>query len=287
MQKNDTMRHRTRYSRLRAVAEPVMEIAYCFDWPSKVYDFVSPHPEINVISQSVRLADNNFKNPIRAVFVSDLHIGPTTSERLLTIAFSKIAAYEPDILLLGGDYVFLRATEKRMQLLGELIRSVRCPGTYAVIGNHDIWANEPVIAEALHNAGATLLVNKQVVIDCKGARIELLGLDDPHAGNCGGKYSTDDSADIRVVMCHSPEGLRYLDTTPFDLFLCGHTHGGQVASPWGPIIVPHGELCRRYSSGFVNHKDGLLFVSRGIGTVEFPLRFFAPPDFLVLDFCGD
>jgi predicted MPP superfamily phosphohydrolase len=263
-----------------------MEIAYYGDWPSKVYDFVNRHPHITIIRQSIRLADNRFNNPLRAVFVSDLHIGPTTSEHLLIVAFRKIAECKPDILLLGGDYVFLRATEKRMQLLGELIRSVNCTRTYAVIGNHDIWANEPMIADALHNAGATLLVNKQAVIDCNGVKIELLGLDDPHAGSCSGDVPADDSVDVRVVMCHSPEGLRYLDKIKFDLFLCGHTHGGQVASPWGPVIVPHGELCRRYPSGFRNHKDALLFVSRGIGTVELPLRFFAPPDFLVLDFCG-
>jgi predicted MPP superfamily phosphohydrolase len=272
---------------LRAIAEPVMEAAYCFDWPSKLYDFVNRHPKINSIRQTIRLADSRFKNPFRAVFVSDLHIGPTTSEQLLTVAFSKIAECKPDLLLLGGDYVFLRATEKRMQLLGDLIRSVNSKRTCAVIGNHDIWANEPMIADALHNADVALLINQQAIIDYNGVRIEVLGLDDPHAGVCSGTIPIDDSADVRVVMCHSPEGLRYFDTIKFDLFLCGHTHGGQVASPWGPVIVPHGELCRRYSSGFRKHKDGLLFVSRGIGTVEFPLRLFAPPDFLVIDFCGE
>ncbi len=285
--KKNSARQRTRYSTLRAIAEPVMEIAYYGDWPSRVYDFVNRHPQINIISQSVRLTDNRLRNPLRAVFVSDLHIGPTTSECLLVSAFQKIADCKPDILLLGGDYVFLRATEKRMNFLGELIRSVNCTRTYAVIGNHDIWANELMIAEALQNAGATLLVNKQAMIDCNGVKIELLGLDDPHAGTCSGDLPADDRADVRVVMCHSPEGLRYLDKIQFDLFLCGHTHGGQVASPWGPIIVPHGELCRQYPSGFRNHKDAVLFVSRGIGTVELPLRFLAPPDFLVIDFCGE
>jgi predicted MPP superfamily phosphohydrolase len=284
---SDTARHRNRYSRLRAIAEPVMEFAYCCDWPSKVYDIVIRNPQINIIRQSIRLADKTVQNAIRAIFVSDLHIGPTTSEHLLNVAFCKIAECKPDILLLGGDYVFLRATDNRMQLLSKLIRSVNCTRTYAVIGNHDIWADEAMIRGALQNAGVTLLINKQSVIEFQGVRIDLIGLDDPHAGTCSGDISTDDSADVRVVMCHSPEGLRFLDKVQFNLFLCGHTHGGQVASPWGPIIVPHGKLCRKFSSGFNNHKEGLLFVSRGIGTVEFPLRLFAQPDFLVLDFHGE
>jgi predicted MPP superfamily phosphohydrolase len=284
---NNAARHRNRYSWFKALAEPVMEIAYCFDWPSKVYDRVNRNPQVNIISQSIRLTDKYLEKQIRTVFVSDLHIGPTTSEHLLNVVFCKIAECKPDILLLGGDYVFLRATEKRMRLLSQLIRSVNCTRIYAVIGNHDIWADEAMISDALQSAGVTLLVNTKTMIEYNNVRIEIVGLDDPYAGTCSGTISTDDRADVRVVMCHSPEGLRYLDKMQFDLFLCGHTHGGQVASPWGPILVPYGELCRKFSSGFNHHKEGLIFVSRGIGTVEFPLRFFAPPDFLVLDFHGE
>jgi hypothetical protein len=59
--------------------------------------------------------------------------------------------------------------------------------------------------------------------------------------------------------------------------LCGHTHGGQIATPRGPIVV-HGPLGRRWPAGLY-HVDGLpLFVSRGLGIVDVPLRLYAPPD---------
>jgi hypothetical protein len=97
---HDVKRQSTAYSRLRAVAESVMEIVYCCDWPSKVYDCIIRNPHINIIRQSIRLTDKTSKNHIRAVFVSDLHIGPTTSEHLLNVAFCKIAECKPDILVL-------------------------------------------------------------------------------------------------------------------------------------------------------------------------------------------
>jgi predicted MPP superfamily phosphohydrolase len=59
--------------------------------------------------------------------------------------------------------------------------------------------------------------------------------------------------------------------------LCGHTHGGQIATPRGPIIV-HGPLGHRWPAGLYQIDDLAMFVSRGLGTVELPLRLFAPPD---------
>ena len=59
--------------------------------------------------------------------------------------------------------------------------------------------------------------------------------------------------------------------------LCGHTHGGQIALPSGPVIV-HGRLGRRWPSGLHLIGDMHLFVSRGLGIVDIPLRANAPPD---------
>jgi len=86
-----------------------------------------------------------------------------------------------------------------------------------------------------------------------------------------------------MVLCHSPEGLAHLADMPFDIFLAGHTHGGQIAAPWGPIVLPPGRLCRRYPSGLRLHDSGMVFVSRGIGAVELPMRVCAPPDILLLE----
>ena len=88
---------------------------------------------------------------------------------------------------------------------------------------------------------------------------------------------------FRIVLCHSPDGLSLLAGLQFDLFLAGHTHGGQIAAPWGPIVLPHGRMCSQYPSGFGRFSSGSVYVSRGIGGVELPIRTFAPPDIMLLD----
>jgi uncharacterized protein len=67
------------------------------------------------------------------------------------------------------------------------------------------------------------------------------------------------------------------------VFLAGHTHGGHLATPFGPIVVPHGRLCREVNSGARLMEGSFVYVSRGIGGVEVPVRTFAPPDVLALD----
>ena len=65
------------------------------------------------------------------------------------------------------------------------------------------------------------------------------------------------------------------------LHLCGHTHGGQVALPWGSIIVP-GPVGKELRAGFHDAYGTQVFVSRGLGGVEIPVRTFARPDVAVL-----
>jgi predicted MPP superfamily phosphohydrolase len=81
---------------------------------------------------------------------------------------------------------------------------------------------------------------------------------------------------------HSPEGLRAIGGRAFDLALCGHTHGGQVALPWGtPVLMPGDALNRQYVSG-VFSLDGApsrtLLVTNGVGCSTAPLRLFAVPE---------
>ena len=61
------------------------------------------------------------------------------------------------------------------------------------------------------------------------------------------------------------------------MVLCGHTHGGQMALPSGPVVV-HGKQGRRFPAGLFDVAGMPLFVSRGLGMVELPFRVYARSD---------
>jgi predicted MPP superfamily phosphohydrolase len=102
-------------------------------------------------------------------------------------------------------------------------------------------------------------------------------MDEPGTGSPQAPSAPLPDDDIRLVLMHSPLGLRYLEHAPFHVAFCGHTHGGQIALPSGmPIVLPPGSGGRRYGRGGVFPvRGGQLLVSRGLGFSDLPIRLFA------------
>jgi predicted MPP superfamily phosphohydrolase len=219
--------------------------------------------------------------PLRIAFASDFHAGPTTDRRTLVAACRALANMKPDILLLGGDFVSVRGSD--VAQLEPLLAEIEAPhGKFAVLGNHDLRANTTPIVDALGRAGVRLIVNARVTLDAPFDNIALCGLDDPSYGEPRPELALDGATGIRVVLMHSPETLSAIGNRAFDLALCGHTHGGQVALPWGtPILLPGGPLNRRYCRGQFDlggEPARTLLVSRGVGCSALPARVFAAPE---------
>lgn len=263
--------------------ESVLNVAYRGDWPARLWHRVAGTAEVCVARY--RLARAHGTRPGRIAFVSDLHIGPTTPVPLLERAFDIIRRAEPDVLLLGGDYIFLEATPARLDQLGWLVSSVSAASKLAVLGNHDLWTDHGAIVRTLEDAGSAVLVNQAIRLPEPWDDVVVVGLDDPWTGQCDAPaaFAGTSGEPVRVVLCHGPDGLHPAGAFAFDLFLCGHTHGGHVATPWGPVFMPEGRLCRQYAGGFARVGGADIYVSRGIGGVEVPFRTFAPPDVLLID----
>jgi predicted MPP superfamily phosphohydrolase len=218
--------------------------------------------------------------PLRIAFASDFHAGTTTHPQMLVDACAALNHLEPDVLLLGGDFVTTRASYID-RLAPELARIDAPHGKFAVLGNHDLRANTKQVVAALQDAGVTLLHNSRVSLANPFGDVTICGLDDPIRGAPRADLALDGATGTRVVLMHSPDGLDAIGERPFDLALCGHTHGGQIALPWGqPVIVPRGRLSRRYCSGqhTVGGGAGILLVSHGVGCSTIPVRAFAAPE---------
>jgi predicted MPP superfamily phosphohydrolase len=66
------------------------------------------------------------------------------------------------------------------------------------------------------------------------------------------------------------------------LLVCGHTHGGHIALPNRPLVVP-GRVGQAYPCGLFDIGLLRLFVSRGVGGIEAPLRTYACPDVAIFE----
>ena len=72
----------------------------------------------------------------------------------------------------------------------------------------------------------------------------------------------------------------------FFLSLAGHTHGGQVFVPGIGAIITPGDAPSNWAKGWTEFELGSLFVSQGVGTSILPIRFNAPPEFIILNLCS-
>ena len=132
-----------------------------------------------------------------------------------------------------------------------------------------------------HNV--TLLDNETIHIGHGTHRINLTGLGDITAGHLSPStaYKGYDLRLPGIVFAHSPDAYSQLAYFPGDLFLFGHTHGGQVNIPFlWERLTP---LTDKSLKSGVYHRDGrTLFVTRGIGAT-FPFRLFAPPQIVLFE----
>lgn len=131
-------------------------------------------------------------------------------------------------------------------------------------------------------SGFTVLHNKTVQIGKNKNLINLTGLGDVMTGQC---LASQAFANYKIncpgiVLSHNPDSYSLLENYPGDLFLFGHTHGGQVNLPyiWKRITPLKNKALK---SGLFKLTSRFLYVNRGLGAT-FPFRWFAPPEITLL-----
>lgn len=240
--------------------------------------------------------------PIRLLHISDLHITPDHHRKAGWV--SALADLRPDLVINTGDTLaHAKAVPIAMTAFGALLD---VPGAF-VFGNNDYFAprlksphryfikarpfpkGKPLPWRDLRAAQAERgwidLSNRQQVLDVRGQRIALAGVDDPHLhrdryDEIAGAAEAD--AVVRIGVVHSPEP-RVLDRFAddgYDLVVAGHTHGGQLRIPgYGPVVTNCG-IDRSRARGLSRWGAHMwLNVSAGLGSSPYmPVRFCCRPE---------
>jgi predicted MPP superfamily phosphohydrolase len=265
------------------VADRIQLLVYYRGWPWRIARLLGRQPRLRVSEHTVKLTDLPAETPVLVVgFASDFHAGPTTSPELLQQACDALRRASPDLLLLGGDFVSLDV--RQIDLLAPLLASIRAPlGRFAVLGNHDYWNGSDHIRHTLETAGVEVLLNQNRRLQPPYQDIWICGLDDFVGGAPDAEAAVTGAEGIRIVLMHAPANLVDLQGTRFEVALCGHTHGGQIALPGGrPLTNAPGPLSREYSRGrFTLNPAGTLIVSVGLGCSTVPFRLNAAPEIVL------
>lgn len=220
---------------------------------------------------------------MKIVFVSDIHRGPFLSERRVDRMVRRINRMNPDLILLGGDYVH-RSDTAVVSVFRSLSRLRATEGVYAVLGNHDVWDGRDKSLACMEAAGVTPLVNDGLWLRRGQSRIRLCGTDDLGTGRPDPEQAIGPAAgdDFVLLVTHNPDLFEVMDKSRVDLVLAGHTHGGQVSllGLWAPLLPTH--TGQKYRSGLKHSGRARMLVSNGFGTITPPVRFCTPPQINVI-----
>jgi len=211
-------------------------------------------------------------DPYSILHVSDPHLdGLSGIEDAVATA---VKGLKIDLCVFTGDYQhgMFGSEEQILPSLKRIFDGIEArDGILAVLGNHDTY----LLVDRLEAIGATVLVNESVSIRRGGDAITFTGLDDPH------EYYTDQAEDaicekldgFKIGLIHSPELFRLAAENGYRLYLCGHTHGGQICLPGAIPILTHLHRGRRFCRGLWRYRSMVGYTSQGCGVVGIRARY--------------
>jgi predicted MPP superfamily phosphohydrolase len=209
----------------------------------------------------------------RIIHLSDLHLDTIAKTERYIVDAIKDLKY--DLCVITGDYRkndagrFKHVIEPFKYLVDHLQAK---DGIYAVLGNHDSYM---MVDYEEYLSPLKFLVNEEVHLQ-KGDKIfSITGTDDPFA------YYTDSAVfalekakgDFKLALVHTSELHDVASESKFNLYLCGHTHAGQVCLPGGVPLVTHQKDGKKFLKGLWKDKDMFGYTSAGNGVSGLPVRF--------------
>jgi len=219
---------------------------------------------------------------LKIAVVADTHLGVFKHREWLERVVSRVNALEPDLVILGGDFVVnlagLEALEPLRQLKSRL-------GNYAVLGNFDYRTGAVDVRKRIESYGVEVLTNESVPIDVDGREIRLIGLDDFWLGepDWGKALAGIPPEAVKILAAHNPDMASQAEASGVKLMIAGHTHGGQIRLPFiGPLTRLPVVIGQRFDKGLFDFGPMRLFINPGVGESGVRARLFCPPEISLL-----
>lgn len=231
---------------------------------------------VKVTNVDIPIADSGLSGT-KIVLLSDTHWGHFRGKEFTKKIVNMINEQQPDIVLFTGDAFesWYNFNEETL----EPFNTIEAP-IYFVDGNHDEYVDSRKVKELLKASGIIVLENE--IVEDHG--LTIVGLDymnaDAKAAEgmhaAKGKDTIQDVVPILmkdcsdstvIVMHHAPTGAEYIEKMGADIYVAGHTHGGQL---WP--MTWYNDLVFDYNRGLKKSGNMWVYVTNGLGTFGPPMR---------------
>lgn len=233
--------------------------------------------------------------PVRMLHIGDLHLERITArERHLN---RLIADLKPDLIVFSGDFVNITyvddpVTEQQIQ---EIVGEWQAPlGVFAVPGTFSVEPLDRVRQFVAPLDNIRLLEDEWVTIETSAGHINLLGMVTTHhlpIDQDKLRSLTQDAPGdgLRLLLTHAPDVAPEANDARYDLYVCGHTHGGQIRFPFIGAIFTASALGSAFVMGRRDLEHVTVYTSRGVGLEGLGApraRFLCPPEIILWELYG-
>jgi uncharacterized protein len=253
-------------------------------WPAAAYArFLEPF-RLKVERATVTL-DDRAAAPLRIGVLADLQTDQITAYENHVV--DTLLAETPDLILIPGDlfHGIERDFAAELPEFRALLARLGAPlGVYFVTGDVD---PPSFVSRLFEGTSIVVLDNRVIELEAPGGPLVLGGLAPDarlqSAREAAAEFARKaESATYRIAFSHRPDVVSLLDPGRADIFICGHTHGGQIVLPFfGPPLTLT-SLPRHIADGGLDDFEGRrMYVSRGAGlerTQAPRVRFLCPPE---------
>lgn len=243
-----------------------------------LYGWLIEPQQVELVNQTVTVQAQAPVPPLRIVHLSDLHINEFGERERKALSFVRDA--EPDLICLTGDYTSSTAPGA-ISGVHRFLSELEAPhGIYAALGNWD--SNARIFFD---NSNAVLLADRFIDIEVRGVSIRLASV---RFGLSPATIGEPPPNTLNILLLHDPDHLEEASALGYDLYLAGHTHGGQIRIPGLGAFIKMSK--RGYTNGLYAMGKTTMYVSRGLGSEAGPLpevRLFCPPEVTLIELRGE
>lgn len=227
--------------------------------------------------------DKLSQGSFRVVHISDLHCDP--KRRAENTLVELVNGLDPDIIVFTGDCV---NSSDGVAVFKDTVTKLRArQAKLAVEGNWDIgYVGD---TDLFGGTGFKLLDNDIVTFEDEGETLYISGLSCKNPRGYRGLLEGIPERDFSIFLYHYSDFIEDMDDLNVDIYLCGHTHGGQIRLPFYGALITSSILGKRFEMGYYRVEQTHLYVSRGIGLEGMGaprLRFLCPPEITLFTIGG-
>ncbi len=224
-------------------------------------------------------------NGFKIVHFSDIHYGKTINDKELKRIVKKINELKPDVIVYTGDLFddSINYTDQNFDSIQNILSDLQASiHKYAVCGNSD-YINKDKYIEIMQHASFTVLDNSNELIYYKGnTPIQFIGTSSILEQECditkAIQTNENDTEYFKIWLSHEPvlfDTLLENNIRP-NIIFAGHTLNGLINIPFYGYLLNQ-EGINKYQKHYYHKKQISMYITNGLGTYKYPIRFLNPP----------